>query len=233
MDVFGGSVPLEYLMYAALGFLSAWLMAFMVMPHVHRRAQRLMQRHYDDVPQSIKEMQAEKDQIRAGFAAATRNLELSIGQLRDKAAAHATDLTKKVQLIERLKSEIESLSKNLEESQSREQSARDLLRDTRRELAVKDTALDAAEHQIALIKGEIARIARIETGLSSLASRSANVVPLAASGESGDLARAASEIAGAARSLDARHDNGDNGAPLTNQRLRAVYAPLFKPKRQS
>ena len=186
------------------------------------------------MPLSVKEMQVEKDQIRAGFAAATRNLETNLAQLRDKTAAHATDLARKVQLIDRLKAEIETLSKTLEESLAREQNARDQLRETRRELAIKDTALDAAEHQIAVIKGEIARMARLDIGAPPVAIRSANVVPLTPTADAdGDLARAASEIAGAARRLDARHDGAQGDVPLTNQRLRAVYAPLFKPKRST
>lgn len=50
-------------------------------------------------------MRAEKDQIRAGFAAATRDLEVSISKLKEKTSIHATDISKKIQLIERLKQE--------------------------------------------------------------------------------------------------------------------------------
>ena len=97
------SIPLEYLMFGGIGFCIAWLTALMVMPAVHNRAIRLARKRYDDLPLSIQEIRAEKDTIRAGFAAATRELEIKLDQLKQKTAAHATDLAKKTQLIARLK----------------------------------------------------------------------------------------------------------------------------------
>ena len=155
----GGSIPLDYFMVGGIGFLAAWLMAFMVMPAVHHRAVRLTRRQYDQLPLSIQEMRAEKDGIRAGFAAATTKLEMSLAQLREKTAAHATDLAKKTQLIARLKQELEAVDTALKETEAREQTARTELRNTKRELAGKDAALSAAEQEIAAIKAEIAAIA--------------------------------------------------------------------------
>ncbi|MET0278497.1 MAG: hypothetical protein ABW198_09205 [Pseudorhodoplanes sp.] len=187
MPFFGSVVPMEFFMYGAIGFLAAWLMALMCFPAVHHRAQRLLRKHYDQAPLSIQEMRAEKDQIRAGFAAATRDLEVSIEKLKEKTAAHATDLAKKVQLIERLKKEIQSINEALTQSTAREREARaELLevgrefdqvhaamasiverergvradlRESRRELAMKDSALDAAEREVTAIKTEITRLA--------------------------------------------------------------------------
>ena len=96
MSFFGSEVPMEFFMYGAIGFLAAWLMALMCFPAVHHRAQRLLRKQYEQTPLSIQEMRAEKDQIRAGFAAATRDLEVSIDKLKEKTVAHATDLAKKV-----------------------------------------------------------------------------------------------------------------------------------------
>jgi hypothetical protein len=71
-------VSLEYLMFGGIGFCLAWLTALMVLPAVHNRAMRLARERYDDLPLSIQEIRAEKDTIRAGFAAATRELELRV-----------------------------------------------------------------------------------------------------------------------------------------------------------
>jgi hypothetical protein len=155
----GGSLPLEYFMVGGIGFLAAWLMALIVMPAVHHRAVRLTRRQYDQLPLSIQEMRAEKDSIRAGFAAATTKLEISLAQLREKTAAHATDLAKKTQLIARLKQELEAVDTALKETEEREQTARTELRNTKRELAGRDAALSAAEQEIAAIKAEVAAIA--------------------------------------------------------------------------
>ena len=133
MPFFGSIVPMEYLMYGAIGFLAAWLMALMCFPAVHNRAQRLLRKHYDQTPLSVQEMRAEKDQIRAGFAAATRDLEVSIEKLKEKTAAHATDLAKKAQLIERLKKELQTHNEALTQSTEREREARAELLEMSRE----------------------------------------------------------------------------------------------------
>jgi hypothetical protein len=205
---FFGYVPMEFFMYGAIGFLAASLMALAFLPAVHHRAQRLLRKRYDELPLSIQEMRAEKDQIRAGFAAATRGLEVSIGKLKEKTVAHATEIAKKAQLIERLKQELDQANAALEQSLGRERDARSELqatmqefdsanaalaqtaerergiraelRDARRELALKDAALDAAEQEVAAIKSEISRIAPLLQLPTSLATpRSAEIVPLA------------------------------------------------------
>lgn len=238
MPFFGSYIPMEYFMVAGLGFCVAWLMAFMCFPAVHNRAQRLAHKQYDQEPLSLREMQAEKDQIRAGFAAATRGLEVSIDKLKTKTAAHATDIAKKVQLIERLRKELGELDEALNQGAEREREARselldarrDLeevnsalaeatererllradLRETRRELAMKDGALDAAEQEVAAIKTEIARLAPLLQAMPL--ARAAEVVPLAPHGA---------------------HASGYDGTPLkkplSNQGLRAAFAPAMKP----
>jgi DNA repair exonuclease SbcCD ATPase subunit len=259
MSFFFGFVPMEFFMYGAIGFLAAWLMALMCFPAVHHRAQRLLRKRYDELPLSIQEMRAEKDQIRAGFATATRDLEVSIGKLKEKAAAHATELARKMQLIERLKQEFGQASAALDQSLAREREVRDELRatrqefdslntalthstererairaelrDTRRELTMKDGALDKAEQEVAAIKSEISRIAPLLRLPTSL-TRSADVVPLAPVGaqpQNDGVMRAWTEIDAAARRVEARHEGTPPQKPSTNQHLRAAYATAPKP----
>ena len=265
MSFFGGNIPMEYVMCGAIGFLAAWLLALMCLPAVHNRAQRLLRKRYDELPLSVQEMRAEKDQIRAGFAAATRDLEVSIGKLKEKTSIHATDITKKLQLIERLKLELEQQSAALEQSIVRERQARDELhatrqefdsahaalaytterertvrvelREARRELALKDNALDAAEQEVAAIKSEITRIAPLlQLPVSLMAPRSAEIVPLAPGAnpspkqsQDDGVMRAWTEIDAAARRVDARYDGTSPRGPMTNQDLRATFAPAPKP----
>lgn len=172
-------VPLEYLMFGGIGFCLAWLTALMVLPAVHNRAMRLARERYDDLPLSIQEIRAEKDTIRAGFAAATRDLELRIEKLREKTVAHTTDLAKKNQLVDRLKQEIDTVTAALRESETREQAARDALRDAKRGFADKDVTLGTAEGEITVLKRDVAakdiKLRAIENELvamrSELASR--------------------------------------------------------------
>jgi predicted nucleic acid-binding Zn-ribbon protein len=149
-------IPLEYLMFGGIGFCLAWLMALMALSAVHNRAIRLARQRYDDLPLSMQEIRAEKDTIRAGFAAATRELEIRLEKLREKTVAHATDVAKKNQLIDRLKQEIQTVSGALRESETREQSARDGLREAKRGFVDKDVTLGTAEGQIAVLQRELA-----------------------------------------------------------------------------
>ena len=174
-------IPLEYLMFGGIGFCLAWLTALMVLPAVHNRAVRLARQRYDDLPLSMQEIRAEKDTIRAGFAAATRDLELRIEKLREKTVAHATDGAKKNQLIERLKQEVETVTAALRESETREQSARDGLREARRGFADKDVTLGNVEGEITVLRRELsvkdaalqAALREIETVRSDLSTKDA------------------------------------------------------------
>jgi predicted nucleic acid-binding Zn-ribbon protein len=149
-------VSLEYLMFGGIGFCLAWLTALMVLPAVHNRAMRLARERYDDLPLSIQEIRAEKDTIRAGFAAATRELELRVEKLREKTAAHATDVARKNQVVDRLKQEIDTVTAALRESETREQTARDELREAKRSFVDKDVTLGTAEVEITGLKRELA-----------------------------------------------------------------------------
>jgi predicted nucleic acid-binding Zn-ribbon protein len=149
-------VPIEYLMFAGIGFCVAWLTALMILPAVHNRAVRLARERYDDLPLSIQEIRAEKDTIRAGFAAATRDLETQLEKLREKTVAHATDVARKNQLVERLKQEIDTVTAALRDSEGREQTARDALREAKRGFADKDVTLGTAEGEISFLKRELA-----------------------------------------------------------------------------
>ncbi|MFN3350255.1 hypothetical protein [Pseudorhodoplanes sp.] len=148
-------IPLEYLMFGGIGFCLAALIALMVMPAVHRRADRLARARYDDLPLSMQEIRAEKDTIRAGFAAATRDLELRVDKLREKTAAHATELARKNALLERLRQEAEAAVTALRESEAREQALRDELREARRGFAARDVTLDEAEREIASLRRDL------------------------------------------------------------------------------
>ena len=70
---------IEPIMYFGLGFLAATLLALIIMPFVHGRAERLTTRRLEAaIPVSMAEIQADKDQLRAEFAMSTRRLEMSV-----------------------------------------------------------------------------------------------------------------------------------------------------------
>jgi chromosome segregation ATPase len=93
---------IEQIMYFALGVLGATLVALMVLPAVWHRAVRLTTRRIEAaVPISMFEIQAEKDQQRAGFALNQRRLELQLDAVRENVVAHAGTIEQqRLQLVE-------------------------------------------------------------------------------------------------------------------------------------
>jgi len=80
---------IEQIMYLAIGFLVALLLALMIAPLVHNRAVRLTTKRLEAAtPLSMAEIQADKDQLRAEFAMSTRRLELSVEQMKAKTTSH-------------------------------------------------------------------------------------------------------------------------------------------------
>ena len=83
---------IESLMLCGIGLLAGCLLMLLFFPAVHRRAVRLTRRDLvDATPLTAKEIQAEKDQLRAQFAVSVRRLELNMEQMRLKATERAAD----------------------------------------------------------------------------------------------------------------------------------------------
>ncbi len=96
-------------MYFGIGFLFATLIGVAVTPLVHSRAVRLtIRRLKDSIPQSMAEIQADKDLLRAEFAMSTRRLEMSVEQLKNKDTKQLAELGQKDDAINRLKIEREA-----------------------------------------------------------------------------------------------------------------------------
>ena len=96
----------EPIMYLAIGFLLSMLFGLMIVPLVHNRAVRLTTRRMEAAtPLSMAEIQADKDQLRAEFAMSTRRLEITVEQLTNKTTSQVVELSKKNDIINRLKVE--------------------------------------------------------------------------------------------------------------------------------
>ena len=101
---------IEPMMYMGIGFLCAALIAVAVMPLVHDRAVRLTTRRLRaTLPQSIKEIQAGRDLLRAEFAMSTRRLEINLEQLKNKSTGQVVELGKRNDVINRLKIQRDAL----------------------------------------------------------------------------------------------------------------------------
>jgi hypothetical protein len=83
---------IESLMLCGIGLLAGCLLMLLFFPAVHQRAVRLTRRDLiDATPLTAKEIQAEKDQLRAQFAVSVRRLELNMEEMRLKATERAAD----------------------------------------------------------------------------------------------------------------------------------------------
>jgi len=103
-------MAIDLIISMGIGFLFASLIALAIMPLVHRRAERLTKRRLEvALPQSMAEIQADKDLLRAEFAMAMRRLEILVEQLRTKTACQLVELGKKQDVVNRLKIERDTL----------------------------------------------------------------------------------------------------------------------------
>lgn len=99
----------EAIMYLGIGFLFATLIAVSIIPLIHGRAVRLTTRRIENsIPQSMAEIQADKDLQRADFAVSTRRLEITIEQLKESNTSQRAAIGKKDDIINRFKIEREA-----------------------------------------------------------------------------------------------------------------------------
>jgi hypothetical protein len=83
---------IESLMLCGIGLLAGCLLTLLFMAAVHRRAVRLTRRQLtNETPLTAKEIQAEKDQLRAQFAMSVRKLEIGMEEMRAKALDRSVD----------------------------------------------------------------------------------------------------------------------------------------------
>lgn len=149
----------EQIMYLAIGFLVAMLLALMLAPLVHNRAVRLTTKRLEAAtPLSMAEIQADKDQLRAEFAMSARRLEMSVDQLKNKTTSQFAEIGKKTDAINRLKLELTEKIAAIETLEAREKALQEQLQTTEQNFAAKTEELRSAEAALAEKQAELARI---------------------------------------------------------------------------
>ncbi|MBL4893225.1 MAG: hypothetical protein JKX91_15680 [Rhizobiaceae bacterium] len=132
---------LEGILYFVLGFLSAGLIALMVSPAIWNRAVVLTKKRIESsVPLTLNEIQADKDQLRAEFAMSTRRLEMSVEELREKAAVQIIEINRKRDELAQLAEESGHRVRSVGELETQGTELRSLLRQ-------KEEALTRANYQ--------------------------------------------------------------------------------------
>ncbi|ADH89890.1 conserved hypothetical protein [Ancylobacter novellus DSM 506] len=105
---------IEVIMYSAIGFLTATLLALLALPAVWRRAVRLTRKRIEGaIPSTTAEILADKDEQRAIFAADVRRLEVEVGKLQARAASQWGEVTRQAEELRARAVTIEQLSTDL------------------------------------------------------------------------------------------------------------------------
>lgn len=141
---------IENIMYFALGLLVAGLVALIIMPAVWKRAVRLTKRRIEAAtPITMAEFRADKDQLRAEFALATRKLEMTIEGLRRHLAAQVSDVDGKQTDLVALKTEREQHLSVVSELETREVGQRARIMELERESTDLGQRLRMRERELA------------------------------------------------------------------------------------
>jgi hypothetical protein len=149
---------IEPIMYIAIGFLVAGLLVIGVIPMVHARAVRLTQRRLEAItPMSMAEIHADKDQLRAEFAMATRRLEISVEQMKAKTTSQLAEIGKKSDAIGRLKIELGEKAAELLAAEAKINAMEEELHGTQRDLTTRSEALRESERKLEERGSELAR----------------------------------------------------------------------------
>ncbi|MEX0852147.1 MAG: hypothetical protein WD036_02535 [Bauldia sp.] len=152
-------------MFFALGLLAAALLALLVTPAIWRRAMRLARARIEaSVPMTRAEIDADRDQVRAGFAVANRRLELNADRLSEK-------LAKEVIEVGRRREEIAALSRRQAELGQAVGRLEAQVVALTQALSTYDGKLAAANAEIALrdqrLGQRAAALAAVETNLAA------------------------------------------------------------------
>ncbi|WP_428030882.1 hypothetical protein [Ancylobacter sp.] len=106
---------IEAIMYSAIGFLAATLLALLTLPAVWRRAVRLTRKRIEGaIPVSIAEVQADKDEQRAIFAVGIRRLQMEVEKQQARTADQYGELTRQAEMLRSRQDTIERLSTEFE-----------------------------------------------------------------------------------------------------------------------
>jgi len=150
----------EPAMYFAIGFLVAALMSLPLFAIAHRRAERLTREQLDSLlPMSVKELEAEKDLLRAEYAVSAQRLESALHDLRAKTTAQQIEIGRHGSTVATLKSELGAKARSIAALEAREAALKQQLRAIEQEHALKSINLDDARRTLGDREAALARLA--------------------------------------------------------------------------
>ncbi len=122
---------IDSLMLCSIGVLAGSLLMLMFIPLVHQRAVRLTkQQIVDATPLMVNEIQADRDHLRAQFAVSVRRLEISLEEMRAKAASRYGYIDKQSAEISHLQIELDRKTALIFALRTREEVRKGIVRRT-------------------------------------------------------------------------------------------------------
>ncbi len=141
---------IEAILYGALGFFLAGLIAVLLVPALWNRAARITRRQLEDtLPMTAAEIQADKDRLRAEFATELRQLETELEKAKARAVRELVETSKRRVRIDELQGELTELKAKLDETESAKQALEQTLS---RGLPQMEEELQAAREAMAEIE---------------------------------------------------------------------------------
>jgi hypothetical protein len=151
---------IEWMMIFLCGFFVATLLSLMLMSVVHERAVRLTRRRIEEsIPESLFEVQIEKDNQRADFAMLVRRLERSVEKLHLEASTARAEVGRKTEAISRLKTELASSIGVADELAHKVKSFTGKIQETERERIRDEVKVFSIEQALSAKEMEFARSA--------------------------------------------------------------------------
>lgn len=143
---------IEPVLYFTLGLLTSGLLALMIAPAIWSRAVRLTRRRIEaSQPLTLAEIKADRDQLRADFAVTARRLELSISDLRAKAADQRIELGRALAARDNAEAERQRLAADI--------------RVYERELSTRGEGLSDLQSEMRAVEAELAQRNNLINGL--------------------------------------------------------------------
>jgi chromosome segregation ATPase len=150
---------IEQTLYFALGFVTAALLALVVLPAFWRRAYRLTRREIEmTLPLSPAEIAAERDQLRARFAVERVQLEQEVERAQMRRQQALSDAGAKALRITELEDRIAGRDATIGERDAKIGSLEDTLKNARTVIEEQRAAIADVNHRIAMREGELAAL---------------------------------------------------------------------------
>lgn len=208
---------IELLLYLALGFLCATLLAALVAPAILRRSAMLTRRRIEaSVPLTPDEIRAEKDSLKAQYAISTRRLEMDLKAAKTKVSELSVKLARGSKDIKAIATERETNKAELTRIEAEARQLRDELRRRDEGMQALSSALARTEEMLQAQRSEFSRLGK-EFEEASYAATARQIEIVARESE---LERLNSDIAmlkGQRRSIERNSRNADSAVNMAKE----------------